>query len=93
MHILTSLACCLVALVAAIAVLYPDYDDTLLERISLSIISIGALSVGAWIYTLNDVPFGITMTAVGGAVSAIEQGRKIRKGKSWLRSFSRWLHL
>ncbi len=79
MELVTIIACIIVASISGLAVFYPDYDDTLFERVGLSCICIGSLATAWFTWYLQYAPLGITITSIGGAFFALEQGRKIRK--------------
>lgn len=81
-HFITILSLIVVSFFAALAVYYPDYDDTLLERFCLSGISIGALGVAYYVSHLATVPFPIMISSVCSAGYAIVAGRKIKKQKN-----------
>ena len=81
-HFITNLSLIVVSFFAALAVYYPDYDDTLLERFCLSGISIGSLGVGYYVSHLETVPFSIMISAICSAGYALIVGRKIKKLKN-----------
>lgn len=74
----TIVALLVIAAVACLAVFHPSFEDTLVQRISLAGICIGALS-GAYTATKEVIPSGLEVAAIAAAVYALECGRIVKK--------------
>jgi hypothetical protein len=61
------------------AVFSNRFDDTLIQRVALAGMCIGAMSCAVWAWNTNYVPEGGVMLALSGAVFALETVRKIIK--------------
>lgn len=81
-HLVTIGSLLLISIMSGIAVYYPDYEDSLLERLSLVSLSIGSFGAAAYIHKLEDVPMAVVLCSVGGAVYSIEAGRKVKREKT-----------
>jgi hypothetical protein len=77
--VLTAFALIVLAASCGAAVLSPRFDDTLIQRVALAGMCIGAMSCAVWVWDANYVPEGGVMLALSGAVFALETVRKIVK--------------
>lgn len=81
-HVITIGCLLIVSLLSGIAVFHADYHDSLSERIGLSFLSIGALGMAKYVYSVEDVPGAVLLCSIGGAVFALEVGRKVLSEKA-----------
>ena len=74
-----TIACLVVvSTLSGVAVFHPDFDDTLLERICLTGICIGALGLAYEVCKTQTVSSSITWLSVCAAGYALEVGRKYK---------------
>jgi hypothetical protein len=70
-------ALCALSVLCAVGVLSTAYHDTLVQRIALAGICIGALGVAWWCWTAASVPGPVAVLAVSACAFAVETGRKL----------------
>lgn len=76
---LTSGSLAIIAVCAGVAVFHPAFDDTLIQRVGLCGISIGALSSSAWVFSQEELPGSLVWLSLGAAIYALETARKLIK--------------
>jgi hypothetical protein len=75
METLVVIICLLmISLISAIAVFHPAFNDTLIQRIALSVVSVEALAL-AWSTPSHPLPLSIELVVVAAAAYAVECGR------------------
>lgn len=75
--LLTVLGLVVLAGLCAVAVLSPAYDDTLMQRVALGTVCIGALGVAWWCWRRGEAPGPVVVLAVGAGLFALETARKL----------------
>ncbi len=68
----------IIAALCAAAIFHPCFDDTLLQRLCLGGMSLGALGTAWWVVNRNvDLPDPVEWMTWFGAVYALESARKL----------------
>lgn len=77
--LLTVVSLAIIASLSGLAVFHPAYNDTAIQRISISGLCLGALASIKWCFTVGDVPDPVVWCSVAGAIYSLETARKALK--------------